>query len=66
MYEVKMTVVNSTAMIWLCILGAACLPWTLAVIAKMCGLQGRIHLTGITILFALAGWAGGLAFFSTP
>lgn len=61
-----MTVVNSTAMIWLCILGAACLPWTLAVIAKACGMQGRITIGGITIIFALAGWAFGLAFFSTP
>lgn len=61
-----MTIVNHTAMIFFCIFMFAVIPWLIVALIALSGKKVDTDITGITILFALAGWAFGFAFFSTP
>lgn len=61
-----LTLVNPTAMIFFCIFIFACIPWVIAALALAFGSKAKFSLNTISILFALAGWAFGYAFFSTP
>ena len=64
--KMTLTIVSPTAMIFFCILIFACIPWLLAMFATMLGRTVKGELAPIGLLFALAGWALGYAFFSTP